>query len=182
MAYDPIASRYAEALFESASAGGVVDETLRHLHLIGELCHEHPALRQLLLNPDVDPDQKVGVLDRTLASSWSELLRAFFTMVVSMGRTEFLPEIVEAFQALVDAAAGRLRVVVRSAHPLSDAVLQQLRTRLAHRERKSIELETELAPELLGGVQIRLDHRVIDGSVRRQLTELRERLSTVKVH
>ena len=182
MAYDPIASRYAQALFESAAADRAVDDTLRDLRFIGTLFHDHPALRQLLLNPDVDPDDKVGVLERAFAGSWSHLLRAFFAMVVSMGRTEFLPQIVEAFQALVDAAQGRLRVMVRAAHPLSEAVLQRLRVRLEHREHKSVELETELAPELLGGVQIYLDHRVIDGSVRRQLTELRERLSAVKVH
>lgn len=182
MAHDPIASRYAEALFEAAQADRLVEETLSQLSLIGRLFGEHAALCELLLNPGVEPDQKVGVLDVALSRAWPPLLRAFVAMVVSMGRAECLPQIVEAYQALVDRAQGRLRVTVRSAHPLSDAALQRLSRRLAQREGKQIELAAAVAPELLGGVEIHLDHRVIDGSVRRQLDELRERLTSVRVH
>lgn len=179
---DPIAARYAQALFESAQTEGRVDDTLEHLTVLGGLIREEPQLRRLLWNPDVDPEDKVGVLDRTLQRSWSELVRAFVRMVTSMGRAEFLPQMADAFEALVDEAQGRMRVLVRSARPLSEPVLERLRTRIARREGKTIELLVESAPELLGGVQIRLDHRVIDGSIRRQLGELRRRLNTVRVH
>ena len=182
MVSNPVASRYAQALFEAAKAEGHSDHTLEQLLFIGQLLRETPDLRQLLLNPDVDPQDKVSVLDRVLQGSWSGLVRAFIQMVVSLGRPESLAEMVVAFQAAVDADEGRLRVVVRSAHPLPESVLQRLRTRLAHREQKQIELQTELAPELLGGVQLFLGNRVIDGSVRRQLADLRERLSAVRVY
>lgn len=182
MADDPIASRYAQALFEAAQADGQVEETLHDVMLLGALMRDEPALRQFLLNPDVDPGDKVGVLDRALKGSWSALLRAFVLMVVSLGRAEFLQEIAGAFRMIVDEAQGRLRVVVRSTHPLPPAVLDRLRVRLEHQERKQVELETELDPTLLGGVQIRLDHRVIDGSIQAQLSRLRERLLSVRVH
>ena len=151
MADDPIAARYAEALFDAAKAEQQVVETLEQFVLIGKLLRDHPELRGLLFNPDVDPDQKVGVLDRVLAGSWLELVRSFFHMVVALGRSELLPDMVQAFQAAVDRERGELRVTVRSAHPLPEAVLGRLRTRLAHRERKRIHLKTELAPELIGG-------------------------------
>ncbi|MBI2495590.1 MAG: ATP synthase F1 subunit delta [Candidatus Omnitrophica bacterium] len=182
MASDPIASRYAQALFEAAKAEGQLDDTLAQATLLVRLLHEEPDLCQFLLNPDVEPADKVGVLDRALKGSWSGLVSAFVHMVVSLGRAEFLQEIVEALQALVDEEHGRLRVIVRSARPLPEAVLGRLRTALERRERKAIELRPEIAPELLGGLQVRLDHRVIDGSIQRQLDELRERLTTVRVH
>ncbi len=181
MAYDPVASRYAQAAFETATEQREVDETLRELTQIGALISGSAGLRQLLRNPDVDPPDKVGVLERSLQRSWSGLVRAFVEMTVAMGRAELLPEIVEAFQAAVDEARGRLRAVVRSAHPLPEAALARLRTCLEHRERKQIELETEVAPELIGGLQVILGHRVFDGSVKRQLTDLRERLKAVRV-
>jgi F-type H+-transporting ATPase subunit delta len=178
---DPIATRYAAALFEAASRERTIEETLEHLTRLGRLLREHPPLRQLLLNPDVDPPDKVGVLDRTLQGSWSSLVRAFVAMVAGLGRAELLADIVESFTAQVEAAQGRLRVLVRSAHALSDGVLERLRTRLERQEGKTIELRTELAPELLGGLQVHLDHRVIDGSVRRQLHDLRQRLTAIRV-
>ncbi len=181
MAHDPIATRYAETFFEAAKAERQVAEIHRQLTRIGWLCRDHPDLDRLLRNPGVVPDEKVTVLERSLKDSWSELLRAFVRMVISLGRAEALPDIAEAFQAAVDKDEGRLRVVVRSAHPLPEVVLHRLRTRLQRREQKQIELEAEVEPELLGGIQVRLDYRVIDGSVQRQLVELRERLTTVQV-
>ena len=182
MADDPIASRYAQALFETAKQEGQLEETLTELAFVGRLLEGEPDLRALLLNPDVEPDDKVGVLDRTLKGGWSALLQAFVRMVLSLGRAEHLQQIAEAFQAIVDKDQGRLRAVVRSARPLPESVLARLRTKLAQRERKEITLAAELDPELLGGVQIRLDHRLIDGSIRRQLDDLHQQLTTVRVH
>lgn len=182
MAADPIATRYAQALFDAAKGERQIEGTLEQLTLLGRLIREEPALRALLWNPGVDPEDKVGVLDRALKGSWSALVRAFVRMVASLGRAELLPEIVDSFQAQVDEDQGRLRVLVRSAHPLPDGVLERLRSRLERQECRTIELRTELAPELLGGLQVHLDHRVIDGSVRRQLQDLRQRLTSIRVH
>ena len=179
---DPIATRYAQALFETAKAEGVIDETLDHLSLIGQLLRGSSELRQLMLNPDVDPQDKVGVFERVLQGTWSTLVRAFIQMVVSLERASSMAAMVDAFQAMVDAHQGRLRVLVRSAHPLPEAVLHRLRTRLAHREQQQIELHTEVTQELLGGLQLYLDHRVIDGSVRRQLDDLKQQLQAVRVY
>lgn len=182
MTPDPVASRYAQALFESAKQEQAVDQIPEQLLAIGTLLRDHPDLRQFLWNPDVEPEDKLRVLDRLLKSGWSPLLQAFVRMVIAMGRAESLPAIVEAFQALADEAAGRMRAIVRAARPLPEAALKRLRTVLERREGKSIELRTELAPELLGGIQVQLDHRVIDGSVRRQLIELGQQLAAVRVH
>lgn len=179
---DVIATRYAQALFDVAKTERQIDETLEHMTLVGRLIREEPALQALLWNPDVEPEDKAGVLDRTFKGSWSALVRAFLRMVASLGRAELLPDIVDAFTTRVDEAQGRLRVLVRSAHPLPDGVLERLRSQLERQERKTIELRAELAPELLGGIQVHLDHRVIDGSVRRQLQDLRQRLTSIRVH
>ena len=182
MAHDPIASRYAQALFEASKAERQLDATQDALARLEALIRGEPDLRTLLRNPDVEPDDKVGVLDRSLGESWSALLRAFVRMTISAGRAEHLPEIADAFHAMVDIEEGRLRVVVRSAHPLPEAVLTRLRAHLEQREHKRVVLKTELAPELLGGLQIHLDHRVIDASVQGQLITLRQQLAHVRVN
>ncbi len=181
MAYDPIAARYARAAFESAQGAGKTDELLEQLTEIAQLCVEHPDLRKLVNNPDVDPPDKVGIFQRLLKGSWSELLSTFLLLVVSRGRSEFLPQIAEAFLAEVDAARGRLRVVVRSPRPVPAEAINRLKAVLERREKKQILMETETAPELIAGVQLVMGHRVIDGSIQRQLSKLRERLSSVRV-
>lgn len=181
MATDAVGSRYADALFGAAKADGQVPQTLDHLDLIDQWLRGQPPLRQFLLNPDLEPEDKVGVLDRLARGAWPTLVRAFVQMVISLGRAEALQDIIEAFRALVDRDQGILRVVVRSAIPLPPALLERVQQLLGERERQRIELRTEVDPALLGGVQIRLDHRVIDGSVRRQLKELRQRLQSLPI-
>ena len=88
MANDPIATRYTQALFETVKASGNVDETLEQLHVIGGLLRDSADLRRLMLNPDVESEDKVGVLDRVLQGTWSDVVRAFIRMVVSLGRVE----------------------------------------------------------------------------------------------
>ena len=182
MALDPVASRYAQALFETAKAQDQVTPTHEQLTQLARLMRDEPNLQAFLINPDVEPQQKLDVLDRALQRSWSELVRSFVLMVLSFGRSESLPAIIEAFQAAVDEDAGRLRVLVRCASDLPHALLERIKKNVEHRERKTVELSTEVDPSLIGGVQLRLDHRVIDASVRRQLDDLRQQLKTVRVY
>ncbi|MBI4597468.1 MAG: ATP synthase F1 subunit delta [Candidatus Omnitrophica bacterium] len=182
MAFDPIAARYAEAVFATATADGLVDEALEQLTAIGNLIQQEAGLRQLLRNPDVDPQEKTAVLQRLLGGGWSALMNAAVQMIISMGRAAYLPEIAEAFGVLVDGARRRLRVVVRAAHPVSEEALARLRATLERRERKTIELQPEIVPGLIGGLQVQLGYRVFDGSIARQLVNLRERLTTIRVN
>jgi F-type H+-transporting ATPase subunit delta len=181
MAYDAIAARYAESLFAAAKAQRTLDETLEQLSFLGRLLREQPDLQEFLFNPDVEPADKVEVLVRGVKGGWSDLVQAFVRMVLSMDRAESLPGIAEAFREAVDHHQGRVRVVVRSARPLPEEVVKRLRQSLERREGKVVALETDVDPALIGGVQILLDHRLIDGSVRRQLDELREQLTSVRV-
>jgi F-type H+-transporting ATPase subunit delta len=182
MALDPIAARYAQALFETAKARGEVEHIQEQLALLGQLMSQQPDVQEFLINPDVEPQQKVDVLGRAFKGSWPELVRSFLLMVLSFGRGESLLAIIEAFQAAVDADAGRLRVVVRSASDLPRSLLERLKKDVERRERKTVELSTEVDPALIGGLQLLLDHRVIDGSVRRHLDELRQQLKAVRVY
>ena len=182
MALDPVASRYAQALFETAKAQGQVDQTHEQLAQLARLMSQTPDLSAFLINPDVEPQQKLEVFDRALQRSWSELVRSFLLMVLSFGRSESLAAIIEAFAAAVDEDAGRLRVVVRCAGELPKALLERIKQDVERRERKTVELSTEVDPSLIGGVQLRLDHRVIDASVRRHLDDLRQQLKTVRVY
>lgn len=181
MTNDPVATRYAQALFETAKESGQVEEALEHLSLLRKAMGMSQEVHRLLLNPDVELDEKMGIFNRTLGEEWSELVRAFVRVTISFGRAALLEEMIRAYEAAVDQAKGRLRAVVRSARPLPAPVLERLRRGLERREHKEVLIETELAPELVGGLQIMLDQRLIDGSIRRHLIELRQQLKSVRV-
>ena len=181
MVSDPVAARYAEALFGRLAA----EERLaaaEALEAIAQMIQGHDELPQLLRNPDVEEKDKVEVIGRLLGGAWPGPVRAFVHVVLSMGRAEHLAGMSEAFRALVDQERRVVRATVRSAHPLSEPLKDRLRRWIAKREDATVTVQEEVDPQLLGGVQVVVGHRVIDGSVQTQLVRLRQRLKRVRVH
>jgi F-type H+-transporting ATPase subunit delta len=182
MITDSVADRYASALFELAKREGRIDETARDLEQLARLIQDHEDLRQFLLNPGVEVPDKLAVLDRLFKGAWSQDVRSFVWVVFSMGRGAYLGEIADAFKAYADVEHKRLRVTVKTAHPLPEALKARLKQRLERSEQRTIELTEEVVPELIGGLQVLLDHRILDGSLKTKLAELRHRLKSVRVH
>lgn len=181
MTTNPVAARYAEALFEFAKRHERLDETSAQLETLGELARRSAELRQLLINPGVDAPDKVALLGRLLGG-WQEDVRAFVELVLSFGRIEQLLEMVEALRRLMDEERGVVRVTVRSARPLDAALRGALVKTIERREGRHADLTEETDPQLLGGLQVLLEGRLLDGSLRSRLEGLRQQLKRVKVH
>jgi F-type H+-transporting ATPase subunit delta len=181
MASDSVSRRYAESAFEAAKDHGTLNEVAAWLAAMRQLIASSEGLQELLANPDVDLPDKLGVLKRLLPEGWSPDVDALLQMTLSRWRADHLVAIAEDFQALVDREQGLVRVRVRSAHPLAPAAKTRLQQVLERREGRRVEMTEESAPELLGGLQILLESRMIDGSLRMHLDRLRQQLKQVRV-
>ena len=181
MAVDAVAARYAEALLAAAKAESQRDEALEALQTIARLLTQSADVGRLLRNPDVEVPDKLRIIETALGGAASALVHRFLELLLSLGRAESLPDIIAAYGEAVDADRGLLRATVRSARPLPEAALVRLRAALTAREGRTVELSAEVDPALLGGLQVRLDHRVIDASVRRYVADLKDSLMSVRV-
>jgi F-type H+-transporting ATPase subunit delta len=174
----PVARRYAKALHglaaEARRAEAVAEELARFEQLLGA---EAP-LREALLRPWVKAATKRSiVLEIAGRLELSTLTRNFLALVAQRRRLDLLGEILTAYRARVDEAAGRIRARVRSATPLGDAERASLREQLGRRVGKTVLLDTEVDPTLVGGFVAEVGSRVLDMSVAGQLTALRERIT-----
>ena len=181
MVNEPIAVRYAEALFDLGKREGTLDALAQELEELVSMAREHPTLRELLLNPDVDIPDKLGLLGR-LMGGWSTDLQGFVRLVLTMERATNLLEMAEALRQLVDKERRICRVTVRTARPLAPALRERLTQWLGRREQCQVALIEEVDAALIGGIEVTLDHRTFDGSLRTQLERLRHRLRSVRVH
>jgi len=133
--------------------------------------------REALRRPWVKATTKRAiVLEVAARLELSPLTRNFLALVAQRRRLDVLGEIILAYRATVDEAAGRVRARVRSAAPLSDGERAGLRERLGRRLGKTVLLDTEVDPGLLGGFVAEVGSRVLDMSVAGQLAALRERI------
>jgi F-type H+-transporting ATPase subunit delta len=96
-------------------------------------------------------------------------------------RTALLPEILSEYVQMDEEKKGIKRVKVISAVSLDKSEERLLASRLQHLTGKTILIDTKVDPSILGGVVIYLDGKVIDGSVRTGLEELRGRLLATSI-
>jgi F-type H+-transporting ATPase subunit delta len=172
-----VARRYARALLEVSEAKG--DSGLREeLDELSALFAGHADLRTALLHPAIPADKKLAVV----AALWrkekpSPLLQRLVALLLERDRVELLPLIAKAYARLWNAARGVVEAEAVSATPMEDGDAHALSAAVGRVLGKQVELRTEVDPGLVGGLLLRMEGRVYDGSVRARLRSLRERLA-----
>lgn len=171
---DATTARYAQALFELALEKGRLDAVKHDVERISaELADGR--MRAYLVNPRVARAEKQRTLAPLLAS-FDVLTRDFVGLVLDRGRAPVLLEVGSAFKQLVLKRRGATEGIVESARPLPAADLALLAEAVGARLGKQVLLENRLVPDLIGGVRVYVDNRLLDQSVRGRLAGLRKRL------
>jgi F-type H+-transporting ATPase subunit delta len=172
------ARRYAEAAFEIAERDDSLAAWLAALAVAGDRLTAPEVLR-LLSNPAVPAAARVEVLERILGEDVVGAPRNLFALMVRRGRFELLPAVIREFTRLHHRREGIAEAVVTSAVPLETTELEALQQRLVAMTGGRVELQQQVDPNLLGGLQVRVGDRLIDGSVRGRLERLRAGLSHI---
>jgi F-type H+-transporting ATPase subunit delta len=169
-----IARNYAETLFELATRaggieawGGLLDETAAAM--------SSPGVEAMLMSPRVPREEKVRIVTGALAGA-PEAFVLFLAAVIRRGRQLLIGPIADEYRVLADAELGRVRAgitLAREADPLSRQVIAE---RLSRAIGKEVIAGFVTDPAILGGTVVRIGDRVYDGSVRKRLSRLRQRL------
>ena len=173
-----VSRRYAKSLMAVAvERGSAAEEILRDLENAAVFLAEQPRIIELFKNPKLPMADRLASLERFLAASHLlPLNQNFLRLLLRKQRMDILGGIVEEFRALADAQAGIIRAEVSSAAPLTDAVVELIRSRLAARFGKKVILSLAVEPELIGGLVVRVGSLLFDGSIRSQFKAMESQL------
>jgi len=172
-----LSSRYAAALADVALEQRDAEGVKRDLGSFVEAFQSARDLRELLESPAVGHELKHKVV-RELAARMelAPAVRNFVYLLVDHDRTQMLAEIQLSFETELNQRLGIVEAEVSSARELSVEERRQLTTALERRTGKKIEARFQQDLALVGGTVVRLGSTIYDGSVREQLTRLREQL------
>jgi F-type H+-transporting ATPase subunit delta len=170
------ARRYAEAAFEIAERDGSMPAWLVAFDVAAARLSDPEATR-LLASPAIPAEARERLLDRLLGGAVSGPPRNLLALLVRRGRFELLPAVGAEFRRLYRLREGIVEATVTSAAPIDPAEIRVLEERLAATAGARVELSLKVDPALIGGLQVRLGDRLIDGSVRGRLERLRASLS-----
>lgn len=173
-----IARNYAEVLLALARKANDVDGWGRTITEVADAVGGDVSLRHFLESPRVSAAQKKGIIAKAFADRVPTLFLRFLETLVDKGRQLLLPEIASEYRALVDETEGRVHARVTFARAVSDAERDAVAAGLSKTLGKQVVPHVVVDPAIVGGVVVRVGDRVMDGSVRRRLRLLRDRLVT----
>lgn len=171
-----ITQAYASALHASAGKQGVVrpliDESLSLLKVI----QADRKFQDFLMGPQISKKQKKEFIDRVFKGRYNQLLLNLFYVTIDKQRTYYLPLILKEYREVAERAEGIYPAEVKSARPLEFEEKLRLKAALEKFTGKTLRVEYEVDPTLLGGLVFRFRDMLIDDSIRGKLTELRRHL------
>jgi F-type H+-transporting ATPase subunit delta len=167
---------YAEALFEVAKEANAVDEIQDDLAEVERVFGDNAKFETLIESPKVTREEAERMIRGAFAAQITKPVLNLLLVLLKRGRQRAVPEVAEAFRALVDADRRQRRVAITTAKPIEPAHAEKLASTLTQKTGLRVLLETAVDPALLGGAVARVGDTVIDGSLRTGLTLLARRM------
>lgn len=171
---DAVTRRYAEALFGLALRKGALDDVQRDVTaLSAEL--SSPRVRAYLVDTRVSLAERRAKLAPVL-KDMHPMVQDFVGLLFDKRREEVLQRLGDAFRLRKLEHDRAAEGVVESPSPLSQAEIERLAATLSRLLDKTVHLENEVNPELIAGVRVTADNRMIDYSARGRLDGLRRKM------
>ena len=167
---------YSEALFDAADELDKVDAFRGDLKELCGIFADNPEFFQLLCTPALSAEEKKSSALAVFEGRIPVPLLNFLCILVDKRRIGCFFGIVGSFERLADEKKGLSKGMAVSAVPLTEAQLQSLEAEAGKLFSRNVKLENQVDPSVLGGVQLYLDGKLIDASIRKKLDDLKERI------
>lgn len=168
------AGRYAQALLELATSATALKTLEKDSRAIRKMFDSSDELTRLAESPVFAAEDKAQALGAVLAKAKvSKLMQQFVGTVAMNRRAEELPSMLMAFEEMVALKRGASSAQIVSAKKLTAAELSSIKTQLKKSLGKTVEVETSVDPDLIGGFVVKVGSRLFDNSLKTKLDGLK---------
>lgn len=172
-----VSRRYAKALILIGKEDGLAEQYNEELGGVAGLFDTQEGFEKVLTNPLFNKNDRKKVLEAVLATmDLSAVVKSFLIFLFDKGRIGFLKEISAYYNDMADELKGVVKASIVSATELSSDAVDKIKEALSKKTGKTIVLNVDHDPDLIGGVVTKIGDLVLDGSVRTQLINMSEKL------
>ncbi|MDD5692123.1 MAG: ATP synthase F1 subunit delta [Candidatus Omnitrophica bacterium] len=175
-----VVTRYAEAFLGFARQNCGVDKALEDMVIVKKIIRDNPGFKELMDNPEIAYTEKCAVVDGVVRDGISDEIRDFLKLLLEKKRFDIFLDVAEYLRGKY-AHHGQVDVLLKTAFPLELELIKNIETALKKRFHQNLRFYIDLDGSLLGGVQVIIGNTIIDGSVKKRLDELRDKLITVRM-
>jgi F-type H+-transporting ATPase subunit delta len=173
---EEIAEVYARALFEVAKEHDVLDRVHDEIGEFAEALSDDRTLQVFLFSPYFSSEEKRDGVSK-IVSDADERVVNFLELLAERHRMPALFRIKREFDSLWAEENKLLPVTVTSAVELDESLVEEIGKRIEDQTGRRVELSSNVDPEVLGGLMVRVGNMVLDGTVRNRLERLRKQVA-----
>ena len=166
-----IAQTYAEALFSL----GLEDKKLIKLQdegkALSEIIHDNEDFLLLIDSRFMSREERQDIASKIL-KDFDEDIVNFVKVLIANNRTNYIKDVLEAFNSLCNEYKGVKEGLIYSAFPLNKETINKIKNKISQIEGMDVELISRIDPSLIGGVKVVINSHVYDGSIKNQLEKM----------
>jgi F-type H+-transporting ATPase subunit delta len=174
---EEIARVYAEALFGAAKAQGKLDAIHEQLGQFADALAENKEMQLFFFSPYFSSTEKQEGARKGVEGAEDEMAN-FLELLIDKHRMPVIFRIRRQFDDLWAKENKRLGVTVTSAVELDPEVSKRIGAEIEKQTGNTVELQTKVDPEILGGLVLQVGNMVLDTSIRHRLEKLRKSVAT----
>lgn len=173
-----LAGRYASALLSLVddrrqADPAALDRIAADLEALFGLWREDASFRAFVADPRLDAAaQRKGAFAILDQAGVGTEVRNLVGVLIENRRLGALPQVAQAFGALLAERRGQQTATVTTAHPLTDAQRARIAARLTEAGFSGVRLSEQVDPSILGGLIVRIGSRLYDNSIKSKLQRL----------
>lgn len=166
---------YVDSILSIAEAEGVQARVEEEFSSVVRTIDANNDLRSKLTDELIPVASRQQIIETLLDGKAHRLTAQFISLVIGTGHARDLRDIADRVSSRVAKGAGREVAEVRSAVALSDDQQRRLADALSKATGSQVNLKVVVDPTVVGGIVATVGDKVIDGSVRNRLDQLKSR-------
>ena len=172
-----ISVRYARALLKSATEAKIEDAVYTEMQQLAKSYVEVPQLRFTIDNPMLSKEKKEALLLTAVGEKSYDLTKTFIKLVLKEDRERVMQFIANSYVTLYRQQKNVIRGRLITAAAVTPATEQKMRQMVEGKTNGTVEFESEVDPDIIGGFILEYDTYRMDASVKTKLNSILTQLS-----
>lgn len=172
-----ISVRYARALLHCGLESALEDKVYSEMQTMAQSFASVPELKFTIDYPMLSKENKAKLLTAAAGGEISELTRSFINLVLKEDREGVMQFMANSYITLYRKQKNIIRGKLTTAAAVTPAVEQKMRQLVENNTNGTVEFETEIDPDIIGGFVLEYDTYRMDASVKAKLNTILTQLS-----
>jgi F-type H+-transporting ATPase subunit delta len=173
--------RYAKAFFSLAKEKNMMEILKADIEKVFNVCNYSSDFILLLESPVVSVSKKAELISKIFKGEINILTLNFLLLIAKNKRESYIPGICRNFLELTRKDQNIKSAVLVTASEINTKTIEKIKILMEKELNSKVELSSQVEPEIIGGMILRIDDKQFDSSVTTQLRKIKQQLLETEI-